>query len=152
MQAADIVQRRTRRKAGPRGKRFIRLQFVKQQHLAAASPVVACRGLGKGLDRAEGEGRLTGRLKDIAHALALHGLHIAFAHQLADRTAQGTPRAVQLGDQRVLARQQRLGRVFAGLNFVLEDMIDLFVFCLWHNAPLYGSAPARCGQRRGRVL
>ena len=132
MQALHIVQRRARREPGCIRQRIVGRDLGKVQNFARAAPVVARGGLRKGFDRTQGERRLPGRLEDVAHALALHGLHIALAHQLTDRAAQRVAGAVQLGDQHVFAGQQFLRRVFAGLYLPFQDLVKLFVFCLWH--------------------
>ena len=81
--------------------------------------MVAGRGFPECLDAAENEGGLQSGLKDIAHALSLHGLHIAVRDKGADSPAHGVSGAVIGRNELMLRRQQLLEFVFPGLYFCL---------------------------------
>jgi len=94
--------------------------------------MVAVSGLLKGLDAADGKGRLSHRLVDDPNAPSLHGLHIAVGNQFRNCTAHRVAGAVVFCNQRIFTGKQGLVRIVLRFDPFFDTAVDALILCFRH--------------------
>ena len=102
VEALNIVNIGSHGKAGALSLLLVNGKLGKKKDSGDGVVSVAGSGFPEGLDLPDGKGGLGHGPVDVAHALSLHGLHVAVSYQAADCPAKSVAGAVISLDQCVL--------------------------------------------------